>query len=467
MRIGQSSLVSFLAQLTSSAVGLVATLYITQNLGSAVFGQYTLVIAAATWLQVVSLLGVDIAVTQRMASSDDPGSYLSGGVVIAGSAFLLVSVCLLAFRGSVRAYLRGVPVELLVFVLFGTVSFALVVAALSGENRVHLANLLSPASMGVRSGVQILVVVTSGALGGLLIGHAAGNLLGVLIGLALLSTGPSVPPVRVLRNLSGFARYSWLHRVGSRAFATIDVLVLGLFVGSSLIGYYQAAWNLASVLGVFGTSIAQSVFPTLGRAEAAEDSSLIQGAITDATTYTGLLLIPGIAGAAVIGPRVMAIYGQGFSQAAALLVILCGARLAYTFAEQFINALNALDEPRLAYRVNLVFVLTNVGGNLLFIHLFGWYGAAAATTLSAVAALVLGFRYVRARVEFEIPVGELSRQAASAVVMAVGVAVLQGGVGDGIGWTGLLVAVGAGTYFVTLLTWSTRFRGVVRRNVPW
>lgn len=466
MRIGQTSVVSFLSQLLASLLGFAATVYITQTLGGSVYGQYALVVAVAIWLQVFGLLGVETAVTQRMAATDRSGKYLAAGMAIVLAVFGLIAGIVFVFSDTVVAYLGVDVVQLLLLILLGGLGFSLVAAALSGESRVHLANLLQPLNVTVRSGIQIAAVATSAGLGGLLLGHAAGGLAGAVIGLLLLRTSLRLPTRETFRDIAGFARYSWLGKLGSRAFSSMDTIVLGLFVAPNLIGYYEAAWNLASILAVFGTAIAQSVFPEVGSALADEDTEFIGGALADATAFTGLLLFPGVAGAAVIGSQVMTVYGGEFARAGTVLVVLCLARLIYAFGEQFTSALNAVDRPDLAYRVNLLFVAGNVTLNVALVYLFGWLGAAVATTISAALTLGVSYRYIRQEIEFSFPVGELGRQAAAAGIMAVAVFGVRTVAGDRIVWTLALVGTGAAVYFSSLYGLSPRFRRVIRRNVP-
>lgn len=466
MRLGQTSFVSFVSQVVASVAGFAATLFITQNLGDAVFGRYMLFVAAVIWLQVVGLLGVESALTQRLSRVTNRSEYLTVGAVIGLFAFLVISSVLVLLRGQVTAYLGAARIWPLVVLLFAGLLFAFVRAVLSGEHQVHIAGLLQPLNVATRSGIQITVVLTSAGFVGLLAGHALGNLLAALVGLLFVSTGLTVPRRETFGDVLGYARYSWLGKLGSRAFSAMDTLILGLFVAKGLIGVYEAAWNLASILAVFGTAISQAAFPEISRADSADEDGYIKGVLDDALTFTGLLLIPGAVGSLIIGSRVMGIYGPEFTRGGTILVLLVVARLVYAYGEQFIAVLGAIDRPDLSFNVNAVFLVTNVAGNFVLVYAIGWYGAAIATALSAVAALVVAYRYTDVLVGIDLPLGELGKQLGAAAVMGGFVLVGDTNVAGGIVVTIVLVSVGGLLYFGTLVVVSRRFRATVRRNLP-
>jgi O-antigen/teichoic acid export membrane protein len=293
-----------------------------------------------------------------------------------------------------------------------------------------------------------------------------GVLVGTVLGVVLIAWSVSVPSREDVRDLTGFARYSWLSNLSNRAFASMDTLVLGLFVADGLIGVYEVAWNLASILAVFGVSIGKAMFPAMSELSSEGDLDEVRYLITDSVAFTGLLLIPGVVGGAIVGDLVLAIYGSGFTRGYLVLVVLTIARTVYAYEYQFVNTLNALDRPERAFRIDGVFVVVNVGLNLLLVWQFGWLGAAVATSVSAVVALVLGYRAVTDVADVGMPGDEIGRQIVAAGLMGVvvwaGRTVLPPTVLTGV----VLVAVGGVAYFVALTGLSVRFRRVVADNLP-
>ena len=58
MRIGQTSLVVFLAKIFTTVFGFVATIFLARILGAEVLGYYAGILAVASWLRLVGQVGV-------------------------------------------------------------------------------------------------------------------------------------------------------------------------------------------------------------------------------------------------------------------------------------------------------------------------------------------------------------------------------------------------------------------------
>ena len=90
---------------------------------------------------------------------------------------------------------------------------------------------------------------------------------------------------------------------------------------------------------------------------------------------------------------------------------------------QFINTINGINKPEVSFRINMIFVATNVVLNLLLIDLIGWYGAAIATLISSVVWMVLCGIYLSRFVDVIIPIKQIAYQILASITMA---AVLSG-----------------------------------------
>jgi O-antigen/teichoic acid export membrane protein len=205
---------------------------------------------------------------------------------------------------------------------------------------------------------------------------------------------------------------------------------------------------------------------------AKEDPQAVSRIVEQSLTFGGLFLIPGLFGGVLLGGRILRIYGPAFPQGATVLSILIVANLFMGYQNQLVNTLNAIDRPDLAFRVNVAFVVANLSLNVVLVSLYGWIGAALATAASVAVSLVLAYRHVQSLIDFAVPVSEIGRQWVAAGVMAV---VVYAGlqfeeanrvIGQNFVVVLVLVAVGAGVYFVALVSLSQEFRETVDRNVP-
>lgn len=472
VRIGQTSAIHFGSEVLASLAGFVATLYIARELGGSVLGTYALFIAVVIWVKTGFGSGLHQAVKKRVSEVGDSQRYLGAGLLLQAVAFVAVSIAILLARDPLNAYLGFDGAGLLVATLGVVLATSFVASILHGEQNVHLASVLRPLDRVVRSGVQLAVVflgVLGGGLVGLIWGYVAGAIVAVIVGLVFVSLRPKWPRREHVVSVLDFTRYSWLSGVEGRSFSAMDTVVLGVFVSTTLIGYYEVAWNLASLLAIFGTSISESLFPTISELESSDEHGEIRDLVNNGLAYSGLFLIPGLVGVLLVGEHVLGLYGSEFEQAGTVLAILVVARLVYAYESQFVMTLNAVDYPDVAFRVNVVFVAANLGLNVLFVYLYGWTGAAVATALAALIGLFVAYAALRRIMTVGLPLPEVGRQVAAAAVMGAVLyparEVVVTATSASLLETLLLVSLGAGVYFVTLLVLSARFRTTVRDNV--
>lgn len=462
MKLGRKTTLTFLAEVVTTVVGFAATLYFARVLGDEILGTYFLVIAVVLWLKAVSGVSVETAVEKRISEGSDPPAYFTTGLAIEALVFICAAALMIAFRERMRSYV-DVPVVAILAILLLTLVFSYLGSVLQGNQRVHVSGLLQTLDRMVRAAVQVALVVAGYKLTGLLVGHAVGVAVAGVVAAVIVSIRFGRPERAHFENLFSYAKYSWLGGIRSRTFASVDTLVLGLFVSTGFIGVYEIAWNIASVLVIFSTAIVRVMFPTISAAE--DDVDRVAELIEDAMAFTGLFVIPGLIGAVILGREILGIYGPAFQKGALVLVIHTVARLVQSYSDQFTSALMAIDRPDLSFRINVVFVAVNVALNFGLIATVGWVGAAVATAISATVAFVLSFRTLRGLVRFRVPTREIGNQVLASLGMGAVVVAGDWYLEDTIAATVALVGVGATIYLVALLTFSPRFRKTVARNL--
>lgn len=472
MKPGRTSIVYSVATVAATVIGFFSTVYFARVLGADRYGVYTLAIAVVLWLKIGGEVGITTAITKRISEGTDTGEFVVTGLAMLAVPGLILSAGILVLEGYVNAYIGERVASLIVLLFVSSLFFEFAIAVLKGFDLVHVSGFVS---LGRRLGQAILqvglVVVGYGVIG-MLAGYAIAGFGAGLVAFRLLSTEYRVPNRRHIRRVFEFAKYSWLGSLRARSFSNMDILILGLFVPSGLIGIYSVAWSIAKLLDIFGSSIKAALFPRMSKSSAENDTAAVASMVNVSLAYTGLFLIPGLCGGVLLGDRILAIYGDEFARGAAVLWLLIAAVLIYSYQRQLVNALDAIDRPDLSFRTNIVFVLGNVVLNLVLISLYGWIGAAIATASSAVIGVVLAFRYVASQLPITVPVREIAYQWLSAGAMSVVVyagrmfEATYGFPGPDFVSLGVLVVSGAGVYFCCLFLQSSRFRSTVDRNLP-
>ena len=473
MRLGQTSVIYLFSKLAGSALGFVATIYFTRTLGEEIYGFYAITLALVSWLGIVKSVGFGKAIVKRMSEDEEPDAYLAAGTTIKAVLTTLVAAGVLVFQEQVNAYVGQPVAEFVVLLLVVSIFSGLVNSALQGSHRVHVYAPLSTLKQGVRSVAMIALVFVGWELSGMLLGHAIGTAVIAALGFWIVRPSFAIPRWRHVVRLFDFAKYSWLGSMRSKTFSDVDIIILGAFVSAGLTGVYAVAYTLAKFLDIFGSAIRTTLFPELSKRSAADDADMVRTLTNDALSYAGLFLIPGIVGAALLGDRLMRVYGPGFEVGAQVLTILLVGILAYTYNKQLLNTLNAIDRPDLAFRVNAIFIGANVVLNVALVYTIGWVGAAIATATSAGIGLLFGFHYTRKHVAFTVPYGEIARQWAAALGM--GLVVYAARAFGEARWAWIpdynavfvvgLVGLGAVVYFSLLFSISTEFRTTVANNL--
>jgi len=472
MRIGQTTAVYLVSKGLGSVLGFLATVYFARVLGEEVLGQYALVLALVTWLGIGGRAGIAGAITKRISEGEDSERFAGAGLVVMGAMMTAVAAIVALFHKQVNAYVGVQVAGFVILILFVLLYKSFVNASLKGNHLVHVYAVLSTGRQVLVAIAQIGFVVIGLELAGMLWGYAVGYFIIATVGLWLLGLRPKLPGKRHVKSLFKYAKYAWLGSIRYRSFETIDIAVLGFFVTQGLVGIYSVAWSLGKFLDIFGSAINSTLFPEMSQVSAENDASAAAGLTEDALTYGGLILVPGLVGAYVLGDLLMLIYGESFVAGAEVLTILIVALLVYTYNKQLLNTLNAIDRPDLAFRANAVFIVTNVALNVGLIWQLGWVGAAIATALSAAVGLFFAYRYASSLVPFSLPLKEIARQWIAAFGMGAIVYALRG-VGEShwiadynAAFVVVLVGIGAAVYFGTLLAISSTFRTTVTDNLP-
>ena len=472
MRIGQTSLIVAVSKVVGSVAGFVATLYFARLLGAGVLGTYSLVIAVVGWLSIAGKVGINAAIQKRMTEGEEPDEFFTAGVCSLFALFSIIVVLVFVFREPLAAYVGRPAAGFVALLLFASLLSALSLSALTGTHLVHVRGLLIPVRMILQSGTQIALVVLGFELAGMLVGEALGSVLVGLVGIYIAGPSIRLPSRRHFEQLVSYAKYSWLGSLERRTTGWADITILGLFVSPGLIGVYSVAWTISTFLQIFGSAISSATFPEISSATADADSQVAAPIVQDALRYAGLILIPGLVGAMILGPRILRIYGEEFAVGGHVLTILVAALLFRSYQEQLVTTLSAVDRPDLTFRVNAISVTSNLLLNLGLIYLYGWVGAAVATALASGIRLALSYHYTSNLIDLDLPFADVGKQVVAAAVtgvVATGCLWIENTyalVGLNFVVVGITAGLGAAAYFGVLLGISAAFRRTVRNNLP-
>lgn len=478
MKIGQTSAVLFVSKLVGSALGFVSTLYMARVLGAEIMGIYALVMSVVGWLVILSRPGIGNAMIKRISEGEQQGEYLSASIIWIVTLMLLTLALIFLSQSLIGNYIN----EFESYVSFPVIWFVVVIliidlfyrtemTTLVALRKVHINGLLRAVRTGLRSFIQILLVIFGFGLFGMLMGYILSTIFIGLLGLYWIDLRPSRPTKSHFKSLFDYFKFSWLGGLKTRAFNETDIILLGVFVPTSLVGVYSVAWSLAVFLGLFSKSISLTLFPEISNKSVQETKQAIPELVDDSISYAGLIAIPGLVGGFMLGERLLRLYGDDFTSGATVLVLLILSIVFHSYQNQLMNALNALDRPDLTFRINAIFITLNIVLNIILIWQFGFVGAAVATSISACLSMLMAYYTLSRLIRFGSFMEETIRQVVAAVLMGVAVwAILEiiernDLLNHNFTVIVLLVTTGSIIYFTILLGISEKFRETVDRNL--
>ena len=228
-------------------------------------------------------------------------------------------------------------------------------------------------------------------------------------------------------------------------YAQLDVVLLQLFKGFQMVGWYSAANRFIDAVAWIPQTAMGAIFPALSMLAAGERRQLAF-AYEKSYKMLALLALPLAVGIGISADSLIHLAApRGFEQSIAALRILAPSVVLLFVNNAFIYTLTAMNRQLDFTRLSLVTLAVNVALNLLLIPPYGYLGAAAASTLTE-AAVFAGGWWLLHRQSMPLAVfGSVARVLASAVVMGVVVYLVRS-------WPlALVVVVGAAVYLGGLL----------------
>jgi len=420
MNVSRTVLVVFLTRVGSSLVGFLGLVGFVHELGPATFGVFILFQGLIKLLSIVVDFGINDAVEKRI-SEGTSSNVLSTALLAKFGITLLVGAALLPFRGVVNGFLGADLALVLVPALLVQQSARVCANGLRGELRVQEAALLEVLNRVVYVGIGLALAVLGYGLTSLVVSYFAAWGLQGLLAFGRLSWSVGRPSRSAARLLFGFSKYNFVSSVLSgSAYNWVDTLVIGLFLSQTYVTAYETAWLLADTVMLLSRAIGSTIFPQVSDWEANGAHGNVEAVIPKALTGSLLLVIPAIAGAALLGSDALRIlFGSELVVASVALTVLMAGKFGEAIQTVVGRVLLGVDRPDLTARAAIAFIVTNVALNFALVSTFGIAGAAVATSLAVFVNVGLNGYFLSRFIRIRLPVREILTCTGSAAIMTV------------------------------------------------
>lgn len=228
-------------------------------------------------------------------------------------------------------------------------------------------------------------------------------------------------------------------------YAQLDVVLLQLFKGFQMVGWYSAANRFVDAVAWIPQSAMGAIFPALAILSAG-DRRQLAFAYEKSYKMLAVIALPLAIGIGITADSLIHLAApRGFDQSIPALRILAPSVALLFVNNAFIYTLTAINRQLDFTRLALVTLAVNVVLNLALIPPYGYLGAAAASTITEAALFAGGWWLLRRHLVPLSVFGSIARVLASAAVMGVAVYLIRS-------WPlAVVVAAGAAIYLAALV----------------
>ena len=356
-------------------------------------GMASVVIGCAT---LIADMGIGTAIIHRQSITTEDLSGLYWLSILSGIA---VFVALWALTPVISDVYREPRLIKIIFCL----SFLFLIVPLGQQFQVlmekalefrHLANIeVFGAGVGVVVAI-VMALVRSDVLalvGGVLAGACAKAF--VLAAIGWKRWRPSL--IFRWQDLKGFVFFG-LHHSGQRSAnyitSNIDFFLIGSLLGAQPLGYYNVAYNLASLpSSKINAVLSRVFFPTFAVVQS--DVGKLRKGYLQMQEFTSMVNIPLLLGMAAVAPAAIPLFfGASWAPSIILLQILVVVGLSRAIGGTVGSLLLAMGRPGLGFRWSILILFIQVPG--IYIGVLSGSAVGVATAFAILACVYLVLHYV-------------------------------------------------------------------------
>ncbi len=413
-RVNMTLLTEVISGLAALAVGVA----LARSLGVEGRGAFAALFSAVALTYAISNLGVHQASIYLMGTRK-----LEDSVVAANGVLMLVMSGLIGgllliggvlFFGD-RLGAGGLPYWSFALAVPILSAYRLVRSLLQGANRIMAMNSVRLADVGFR-GTSILALWLLGSLTITLAVFAwlTSLVIATALGAILLGTGYFrwrtlvQPKIAALREQVSFGAKGQGGILSQAVGHRVDLLLILAFLGTREVGLYVVAVFVSESIRVVGTSVGVVLTPRLTQMPG-DRASELTGSVCRHTILVALAVSAAVAAAAPL--LIPGLFGSRFEDSVTAVFWLLPGVVAFSGSRILASYFFAIGRPLMISYISIVAFVAMIALDLMLIPAFGIKGAAAASSLASVAALIFALnRYhsISGRPAIEAAVPRLS-----------------------------------------------------------
>ncbi len=184
----------------------------------------------------------------------------------------------------------------------------------------------------------------------------------------------------------------------------VGTLVIGVFMLSTDVGFYNAADPISRIPLVISLSISTVLLPATAEAYVLKNQKLLQEYVVDCLRYCILTVIPMCVIISMFSmPLIQLLFGGVYTPGSGVLSILVIGMSFYSIYMISSSILQGTGNPRLPMYILLGGTVINIALNAVFVKMMGIIGAAIATTITTCILMVIIMLLVIRTTKISIP----------------------------------------------------------------
>jgi len=397
----------FMMGILSSFLAYLIRITVARNLSPAGYGLFYAVLTLILFCLIFKDVGLTKALIKFIAEYAHQKNYSKIKTLILSSfLFQLLFSSLLFFIfyflsdflavNYFKSDTASIVLKILALYLFSSLVFTNVRAILRGFQELNWFALTNP----VRDFLTLSLILLFFYLGldifSPVFGYIAGLIIGFLIFLIPLSKYAFILKYKIkdfwntTKQLFMFGVPVIFTEMGDKVIAYIDILILTYFVSLTSVGIYNVILPTAIMFLFIGRSVAAVLLPMISELWSKKDKIRISEGLRLIYKYSFILTIPPLFAVFVFSDVFIRLFfgGEYVAGLLAFKILLVGA-LCYIIAQINNASLAGIGRPKETTKVIFTVAAVNLGLNLLLIPYFQLEGAATATAVSYIVALII------------------------------------------------------------------------------
>lgn len=207
--------------------------------------------------------------------------------------------------------------------------------------------------------------------------------------------------------------------LGELALYDMGTFVIGAYMASEYVGYYNAASPIARLPLIISMAVATAVLPATSEAFSVNNHVLLKTYVRQAFRYVTIIVLPLSVGTIVFSTPIINLLFPGYASGSGALKILAAGMLFFTIYTVSASISQGMGKPFIPMYALLGGTVFELVGSIILVPYYGINGAALATTLAALIIMItvawktLGFAQIK------LPLKDYGRIIIASIVMGV------------------------------------------------